>query len=294
MNGEELRQTFEKFWADIRGFSLYAGQPSNSQSAAAVSIAREAVRLATEAADADLLLEAHDMLRYGLTANEQSLDALPYYEQVIAGYETRGNLARASRIRIGYVEALLHSGCYDEAFRVARIAEQWLKENGDDEGYARLCTGVANAYSRLDQHQRSHQYYAIAAHLFEQIGDRAALAKIYLNSRTRCTNAPNESAARYNSSHSKSNQNTIGRIFTICAAATARPCKASLVFENSSPPASATWACAISTKPRFTSSSTFLETLQSSRIGQWNNSIESECAMKKRRHERFMALPLCK
>src|SRR5262245_2227757 len=181
MNGEELRQTFEKFWADIRGFNLYAGQPSNSQSAAAVSIAREAVRLATKAADDDLLLEAHDMLRYGLTANEQSLEALPYYERVIAGYEARGNLAKASRVRIGYVEALLHSGCYDDAFRVARIAEQWLEKNGDNEGYARLCTGVANAYSRLDQHQRSHEYYVIAANVFEEIGDRAALAKVCLN-----------------------------------------------------------------------------------------------------------------
>src|SRR5262249_58006658 len=45
----------------------------------------------------------------------------------------------------------------------------------------RLCTGVANAYSRLDQHQRSYEYYAIAARVFEEIGDRAALAKIYLN-----------------------------------------------------------------------------------------------------------------
>ena len=56
MNGDELRQTFKKFWADIRGLSLYAGQPSNSQSAAAVSIAREAVRLATKAADADFTM----------------------------------------------------------------------------------------------------------------------------------------------------------------------------------------------------------------------------------------------
>src|SRR5215471_4345138 len=181
MNGEELRQTFEKFWADIRGFKLYAGQPSNSQSAAAVSIAREAVRLATEAADADLLLQAHDMLRYSLTANEQSLDALPYYELVIAGYEARGNLARASRVRIGYVEALLNTGRYADAFGVARVAEHWLKENGDNEGYARLCTGVANAYSRLGQHQRSSEYYAIAAHVFEDTGDRAALAKVYLD-----------------------------------------------------------------------------------------------------------------
>src|SRR5262245_34287136 len=181
MNGEEIRQAFEKFWADIRGFNLYAGQPSNSQSAAAVSIAREAVRLATKAANADLLLQAHDMLRYGLTANEQSLEALPYYELVISGYEARGNLSRASRVRIGYVYALVYTGRYADAFSVARVAEQWLKDNDDNEGYARLCTGVANAYSRLGQHQRSGEYYAIAAHVFQEIGDRAALAKVYLN-----------------------------------------------------------------------------------------------------------------
>jgi len=181
MNIEELHQIFEKFWSDIRGFNLYAGQPSNWQSELAVSIARDAVRLATEAANADLLLQAHDMLRYGLTANEQSLEALPYYELVIAGYEARGNLARASRVRIGYVEALVHSGRYPDAFSVARVAEQWLKENGDNEGYARLCTGVANAYARLGQLQRSSEYYAIAARVFEEIGDRAALAKVYLD-----------------------------------------------------------------------------------------------------------------
>lgn len=181
MNTEELQQTFEKFWSDIRSFNLYAGQPSNRQSESAVSMAREAVRLATEAADAELLLQAHDMLRYGLTANEQSLEALPYYELVIAGYEARGNLARASRVRVGYVEALLRSGRYADAFSVARTAERWLKDHGDNDGYARLCTGVANAYSRLGQHQRSSGYYTIAARVFEEIGDRAALAKIYLN-----------------------------------------------------------------------------------------------------------------
>src|SRR5262245_3457872 len=184
MNTEEpnqLNETFEQMWAEIRGFGLYAGQPSNWQSRLAVSIAEDAVRLATEAANADLLLQAHDMLRYALTANEQSLEALPYYEQVVAGYEARGNLARASRVRIGYVEALLHSGRYNDAFSVARIAETWLKENRDDAAYARLCNGVANAYSRLDQHQRSNEYYAIAARMFEEIGDRTALAKVYLN-----------------------------------------------------------------------------------------------------------------
>src|SRR5262245_962825 len=180
MNTKELHQTFEKFWSDIRAFNLYAGQPSNWQSELAVSIARDAVRLATEAANADLLLQAHDMLRYGLTANEQCLQALPYYELVITGYEARGNFARASRVRIGYVEALVYSGRYPDAFSVARTAKQWLKKNGDNEGYARLCTSVANAYSRLGQLQRSNKYYAIAAKIFEEVGDRAALAKVCL------------------------------------------------------------------------------------------------------------------
>jgi CHAT domain-containing protein len=181
MNSEELHQTFEKFWSDIRGFNLYAGQPSNWQSELAVSIARDAVRLATEAVNADLLLQAHDMLRYSLTANEQSLEALPYYELVIEGYEARGNLARASRVRVGYVEALLRSGRYEDAFSVAQIAERYLKDHGDNDGYARICTGVANAYARLGQHQRSRKYYTIAAHVFREIGDRAALAKVYLD-----------------------------------------------------------------------------------------------------------------
>jgi CHAT domain-containing protein len=181
VNTFDLHQTFEKFWSDIRAFNLYAGQPSNWQSELAVSIARDALRLATEAADPDLLLQAQDMLRYGLTANEQCGEALPYYEKVIAGYEARGNFARAARVRIGYVEALLHSGRYADAFSVARAAELYFKKSGDNEGYARLCTAVANVYSRLDQPQRSSDYYAIAARIFEDRKDRAALAKVYLD-----------------------------------------------------------------------------------------------------------------
>src|SRR5262249_60438296 len=95
MNCEALHQTFEKFWFDIRAFNLYAGQPSNWQSELAVSIARDAVRLATEAGNADLLRQAHDMLRYGWTANEHSLHAPPCYQVGVAGYETAGNLAQA-------------------------------------------------------------------------------------------------------------------------------------------------------------------------------------------------------
>jgi CHAT domain-containing protein len=178
---EDLGRVFDSFWTEIRSFNLYAGQPSNRQSELAVSIARDAVRLATETANPDFLLQAHDMMRYGLTANEQNLEAIPYYESVIAGYEARGNMARAVRVRIGYVEALWRTGRYNDAFSVARIAERWLKENEDKEGYARLSTGVANAYTRLGQHRRSRDYYVLAAGLFRDIDDRASLAKIYLN-----------------------------------------------------------------------------------------------------------------
>ncbi len=115
MNTEELaglRQRFEKFWAEIRGSRLYAGQPRNAQSAAGVSLAREALRLATEAEDDDLLLEARKMMYYSLTADEQYSEAIPYSEQAIAQCEQRGQYGQAARVRIGQIEALSHAGRY--------------------------------------------------------------------------------------------------------------------------------------------------------------------------------------
>ena len=59
MSGDErsdLRQTFEKLWEEIRGGQLYAGQPRNAQSSTGVALAHEALRLATEANDENLLL----------------------------------------------------------------------------------------------------------------------------------------------------------------------------------------------------------------------------------------------
>ena len=184
MNTEELaglRQRFEKFWAEIRGSRLYAGQPRNAQSAAGVSLAREALRLATEAEDDDLLLEARKMMYYSLTADEQYSEAIPYSEQAIAQCEQRGQYGQAARVRIGQIEALSHAGRYSEALEVAGVAEQWLKDQGDKIGYARLCTNVGNLYQRLDQHQRSYDQYMVAASVFEEAGDRPAAAQVYQN-----------------------------------------------------------------------------------------------------------------
>ena len=185
MSGDErsdLHQTFEKLWEEIRGGQLYAGQPRNVQSSTGVALAHEALRLATEANDDDLLLEAWRMLAYSLSADEQWVEAIPYYELAISGYESRGQHAFAARrLRIGYVNALMLTGRYDDALNAARTAEYWLKESGDMEGYAKLCTNLANLHQRLDQYQQSCDYYARALAVFEASGDRQAVAMIYQN-----------------------------------------------------------------------------------------------------------------
>jgi CHAT domain-containing protein len=183
MNAEELsalKQKFEQFWAEIRGARLYAGQPRNAQSAAGVALARQALELATTAADDGLLLEARKMMYYSLTADEQYSEAIPYAQAAVAQCERRGEFGQAARIRIGEVSALTHAGRYEEALEVARVAEKWLKEN-DKIGYARLCTNVAILYFRTDQHKLSYEHYEMAAKVFEEAGDRQAAAQVYLN-----------------------------------------------------------------------------------------------------------------
>jgi CHAT domain-containing protein/tetratricopeptide (TPR) repeat protein len=178
----QLRQTFDRFWAGIRGLRLYAGQPKNTKSTTGVDLAFEALRLATEAQDQDFILEAWRMLAYSLAANEQWTEAIPYYEKAITGYEERGEHAFAARnLRIGYVSALMLDGRYKEALDAAGVAEHWLKEAGDNVGYARLCTNVANLFQRLDQYESSCDYYSKALAIFEAEGDRQSAALIYQN-----------------------------------------------------------------------------------------------------------------
>jgi CHAT domain-containing protein/tetratricopeptide (TPR) repeat protein len=185
MSGEkrqDLRETFEKFWTDIRGSQLYAGQPRNTQSATGVSLAHEALRLATQAGDDELVLEAWRMLAYSLSADEQWLEAIPYYEKAIAKYEARGQHAFAARrLRIGYVSALMFAGRYSDAIEAAQTAEYRLKQAGDSEGYAKLCTNIANLYQRLDQYQQACDYYNKALEVFESSGDKRSVALIYQN-----------------------------------------------------------------------------------------------------------------
>ena len=176
----ELRETFEKFWAQIRGSQVYGGQPRNSDTAAALSLAQEALRLATDAQDEALLPDAWAMMAYTLNADEQWNDAIPYYERAIRSHEMRGDSLPVARIRIGYISALTHLGRYEDALKAAGIAEAQFKETDDQFRLARLYTNVALVYHRLDQHQRSYDYYANAVGVFESLGDRESVAKVYL------------------------------------------------------------------------------------------------------------------
>ena len=96
-----LRETFDGFWKKIRQSQPFAGQPRNESSSSAVALAQEALRLATEDGDADLLLDAWRMLAYSLTANEQYAEAIPWYAQALQQCESTGNGALATKVRIG-------------------------------------------------------------------------------------------------------------------------------------------------------------------------------------------------
>lgn len=176
---EALFETFAKYWAQIRGSQMYAGQPRNSDTVAGVSLAHEALKLATDAQDENLLLDAWAMMAYTLNANEEWNDAVPYYERAIRRYEIRGESLPAARLHIGYVVALTHLGRYDEALKAADTAEAAFQEMGDQVRLARLYTNIANVYHRLDQHQRSYDYLGTAVRVFESLGDREAAANVY-------------------------------------------------------------------------------------------------------------------
>lgn len=176
----EVRPAIEALWQKIRNARLYAGQPRNRESGEAVARALEALALAEASEDSGLIAEAWRMVAYARTANEDYREAVACYERTIAQYESRGEQIPARQL-IGYIAALSHAGMHDKGLDIARQAEARLKASNDDAGFARLCVNVANLYHRLDQHQKSYDYYVTAAETFRNAGDRQAEAQVYLN-----------------------------------------------------------------------------------------------------------------
>src|SRR4051794_27986422 len=123
---DDLQQTFEAMWKDIRGApagsatsNLYSGQPRNEASSHGLSLAHEALRLAENDGRERFVIEAWKMLAYTLNADERYEEAIPYYDRTINRLEETGEHSQAARQKIGYVAALFHAGHYKEALEVA-------------------------------------------------------------------------------------------------------------------------------------------------------------------------------
>src|SRR5437016_2452948 len=106
MSPQELQETFERIWSEIRGANLHAGQPRNEGSSHSVTLAEQALQLAVDARNERLQVEAWQMLAYSLNSNEQYERAIPFYKSVIEKLEDHGDYKQAARTRIGYVAAL--------------------------------------------------------------------------------------------------------------------------------------------------------------------------------------------
>jgi len=176
-----LKELFDEMWSRVRGANLYAGQPQNASSRESVAIARQALSVATEAQDEHLLTEAWCMMAYALNANEEYVEALPYYRQAIHALERAGDEKRAARSRLGFMNALLLTGQSHEALRVGHEAAELFREQRDTAYQAKLATNLGMVYQRLDDHDRAVVYHSEAADLFRQIGDEESLAKACLN-----------------------------------------------------------------------------------------------------------------
>jgi len=185
---QDLEQTFEGIWKEIRGApagsatsNLYSGQPRNEASSHGVSLAHEALRMAEDCGRERFIIEAWKMLAYTLNADERYEEAIPYYDRAIKKLETTGEHGQAARQKIGYVAALFHAGRYKEALEVAHTAEEWFLRYNDEFGFARLATNIANLYHRTDDHMQAYRYHVLAVQTFEKIGDQRALGLAYLN-----------------------------------------------------------------------------------------------------------------
>jgi CHAT domain-containing protein len=178
---DDLQQTFDRIWSQIRGAKLYAGQPRSEASMCSVKWAQQALELATNAGIDRFLVEAWKMLAYSLTANEQYEDSLVYYQRAIDKLEQLGEGRQAALSRIGYVAALIYAARYDEAIGVAAQAEKSLIQNHDNAGRARLLTNLGILYARVDDYSNAVECYSIAAEIFELLGEKGAAAQTYQN-----------------------------------------------------------------------------------------------------------------
>jgi CHAT domain-containing protein len=181
LNRGDAEQVFERIWSALRTQTLMGGQPRSDSSMRSLELGRLALSTAQSLGEIRWEAEACSIMGYVLNANESYSESLHHYERAIRKFEDLGQHDRAARIRLGYIHALLMTGQCTDAIRVARDADAWFVQTGDETGHARLQMNLGNVYHRQDDHTIAHEYYSEAAGLFAKMGDRRALAQVYLN-----------------------------------------------------------------------------------------------------------------
>src|ERR1051326_1827054 len=178
---DDLQQTFDRIWKEIRGANLIAGQARTEVTAHTVSLAQNALKLAMESGSDRFLVEAWRMLALTLNGNEQYQEAIPFYRKAIEKLEETGQHSLAVRMRIGYVIVLANTGQYQEALEAARPAEVWLDGHPHEHARARLLLNKGIVYARLNDHPKAAEAYSEARKIFQKMEDQAGIARTSLN-----------------------------------------------------------------------------------------------------------------
>ena len=113
--------------------------------------------------------EANRITAHVMNAAERYQEAVRYYRIAIPELEAVGETEVASRTRLGFSAALMHTGAYEDALAVCQAADEWFIAQGDEAAHARVLVNTGNIYHRNDEHQKALECQLEAAAIFERL-----------------------------------------------------------------------------------------------------------------------------
>jgi len=137
----------------------------------------EAARAASPAQRGELWRLRGHVLR-GLRRAQEATVAYARAERL---YGRAGNGREQGRCAIGWVDALLYLGRYDDAMRVARAGRRRLSAASDAVSLGRLLNNEANVLHRLDLPERALRRYREARAALRRLGDRYEWSQMGVN-----------------------------------------------------------------------------------------------------------------
>jgi CHAT domain-containing protein len=108
-------------------------------------------------------------------------EAAAAYARAERQFGRAGDLREQGRCAIGWVDALLYLGRYDEAMRVARAGRRQLSAARDPVSLGRLLNNEANVLHRLDLPERALRRYREARASLRRLGDTYEWSQMGVN-----------------------------------------------------------------------------------------------------------------